>query len=108
MNENNQSISDNTELETIEISHWADLLTKLERLEKNPDYKAIVEGWYLQEKVLDSVGLLAAPQTKQGGHRPDVMEDLVAASNFKYAMFMIHQLGEGARAELMELDGPGE
>lgn len=94
------------ELETTSAIYEVDLLEALERLEKNPDFKKIIVDGYLKEKALESVSLLAHPAIKQRGQRPDVMEDLVAISNLKYYLFMIKQLGEGAKADLLEETGP--
>jgi len=93
-----------TELELTDVSYWAKKLDVLERLEKNPDFKEIILDGYMKEKALDSVSLLAEPSTKTQGRRPDVMEDLVAISNLQYFLFMIHQLGEGARQDMLDED----
>ena len=92
------------ELETVDVSYWADQLDALERLEKNPDFQKIIVKGYTEQKALDSVSMLAVPSTKKQGHRPDVMEDLVAISNLQYHLFMVRQLGEGARQELYDLE----
>jgi len=106
MNENNQPTNEQLELETQEIAHWADLADAVERLEKNPDWKKVIEEGYMKQKALDSVSLLAVPDIKAGGKRTDVMEDLVAISNLQYHLMMIKQLGAGAKADLAELEGP--
>lgn len=92
------------ELETVDVSYWADQLDALERLEKNPDFQKVITKGYVEQKSLDSVSMLAVPSVKSQGQRPDVMEDLVAISGFQYHLFMIKQLGEGARQELYDLD----
>lgn len=95
-----------TELETTDVSYWADQLDALERLERNPDFqKVFVEG-YIKQKALDSVSMLAVPNVKSQGQRPEVMEDLVAISNLQYHLQMIHSLGEGARQELYDAQAP--
>jgi hypothetical protein len=96
--------TENVELETVEAAYWAEQLSALERLEKNPDFKKIILDGYLKEKVLDSVSLLSHPDVKKRGERPDIMEDLVASSNLQYFFFMIKQLGGGARQDLIDVD----
>lgn len=91
-----------TELEVTDSSYWANKLDALERLEKNPDFQEIILNGYLKEKVLDSMTMLANPSVKQHNQRPDVMEDLVAASNLNYFLFMIKQLGAGARQDIAD------
>ena len=66
------------------------------RLQKNGDFKKIIMNGYLKEKVLASVSLLAVPQIKSQGQRPDVMEDLVASSNLQYFFKIIEHEYEGA------------
>ena len=95
-----------TELEMTDVSYWANKLDALERLERNADYKAIVLDGYIKDKALDSVSMLAHPSVKSQGQRGDVMEDLVAISNFQYYVFMIRQLGAGAKADLEDMEGP--
>ena len=95
-----------TELELTDVSYWADQLDALERLEKNADFKKVFVDGYLKAKVLDSVSMLAVPSIKTNGERPDVMEDLVSISNLQYHLFMIKQLGEGARQDLLDDTSP--
>lgn len=95
-----------TELELTEASYFAEQLDRLERLEKNPDFQKLILDGYVKQKALDSVSLLAHPAIKTRGERPDIMEDLVSISNFSYYLQMIRQLGEGARADLFEDEGP--
>ena len=105
MNTNNPT-TDNVELEMIEVSHQAEMLDALERLESNRDFQKVVLDGYIKDKAADSVSLLAHPHIKQQGARPDVMEDLVACSNLQYYFYMIKQLGAGAKADLMDSEGP--
>ena len=92
----------NTELETAERQYWVEASEALERLEKNPDFKKVILDGYLEQKVLDSVSLLAHPAIKQRGERADVMEDLVAASNLKYYMGMIKNMGAITKDEILD------
>ena len=101
-NVNNQT----TELETTDVSHWADLLDSLEKLEKDPHFKKVILNGYMRDKALDSVSLLAHPDVKQRGERPEVMEDLVAISNLQYHLQMIKALGEGAREDTLAASDP--
>ena len=95
-----------TELETVDASFWADQLTALENLQKNPDFQKVILKGYIEVKALDSVSMLAIPAIKKEGQRPDVMEDLVAISNLQYHFLMIKNLGEGARQELYDIENP--
>lgn len=102
---NNQEQSD-VELETVERIYWVEQLEALERLEKNPDFKAVILDGYLDKKALDSVSLLAVPAVKKSGERTDIMEDLVAISNLKYHFQMLYSLGSVAREDLDDELGP--
>lgn len=91
------SNQDAVELEGIDQNHHLEMGEALLRLEKNPDFKKVILDGYLSEKVQASVSLLAVPQIKQQGQRPDVMEDLVAASNLQYWFHTVKQFYEGAK-----------
>lgn len=87
-------MSNQEELHTIpsEEAEQAVILGEaLKRLKQNPDFKTVIEQEYLERNVLNSVSLLAHPQVKKSGERPEVMEDLVAASNLKFFFLMIEQ-----------------
>lgn len=94
------------ELETVGREYWVDMLEALERLEKNVDFKLVIMDGYLKDKVLDGVSLLAHPDVKKRGERSDIMEDLVASSNLKYHLSMIHNLGGAAKQDLEEESSP--
>ena len=98
--------TENVELETVEIQGWVDKADALKRLMKNPDFKKVILSGYLEEKVLDSVSMLAHPSVKQAGQRGDVMEDLVAASNLKFYFHMIMQMGAIEQDDLDEASSP--
>ena len=92
------------ELETVDISYWLDMLNSLERLQNNPDFKKVITNGYMKNKALDSVSMLADPGVKQRDERTDIMEDLVSISNLQYYLFMIKQLGEGAKVDMEEVE----
>ena len=73
----------------------------LNRLRKNQDFKTLILEGYLKQKVLDSVSLLAVPQIKKAGDRPEVLEDLVAASNLQYFFQITDQFYESATAPVL-------
>ena len=108
MNTKEPVVTSKEDLETVEVQHWVDLLEALERLERNPDFKKVIIDGYIQSKALDSVSLLARPDVKKRGERPDVMEDLVAISNFQYYLAMIHRLGGNYKQDLQEFEEKGK
>lgn len=81
---------------TKETEHAIEMGEALKALRANPHFKKLILEGYLEGKVLASVSLLAVPQIKAQGQRPDIMEDLVAASNLQYYFQMIEQAYEGA------------
>ena len=83
---------------TEEVNHALMMGEAYERLKVNPDFKTIILEGYLNEKVLASVSLLAVPAIKARGERPEVMEDLVSASNLQFFFQMIEQAYEGAKS----------
>ena len=90
------------ELMSVDATYYVELANRLERLEDNEDFKALILDGYMRDKALDSVSLLANPAVKRGGERPDIMEDLVAISNLQYYFNMIKNLGTIAEDELAE------
>lgn len=72
-------------------NHDVDMGEALARLDKNPDFIKVIREGYLEGKVLASVSLLSVPQVKDAGKRPEVMEDLVAASNLQYWLQMVER-----------------
>lgn len=100
----------NTDFEayTKSIEHEIKLSEALERLENNPDFKLVIIDGYLNSKALDSVSLLARPEIKKRGERADIMEDLVAISNFQYYLWMIKELGGVAKQNLTEVNSTVE
>lgn len=94
-------MNNEAELETIGQEHNLVMGEALERLKQNPDFKTVILEGYLEQKVLASVSLLAVPQIKDSGKRPEVMEDLVAASNLQYHFIVIENLYEGAKNPIL-------
>jgi len=90
---------DQVELETVERDQWIKRVEALERLERNDDFKMLILEGYLRDKVLESVSLLGIPEIKKQGHRPDVMEDLIACSNLQYYLAMVKNLGSVAKED---------
>lgn len=84
-------MSENDEILTVEkeTEHAIKMGKALIVLRSIPEFITLIEEGYLKEKVLASVSLLAVPQIKAQNRRPDVMEDIVAASNLQYFFQMI-------------------
>ena len=84
-------MSNNEEILSIEkdTDHAVKLGEAYKRLAENQDFKDLIVEGYLKDKVLASVSLLAVPQIKAQNRRPDVMEDIVAASNLQYFFQMV-------------------
>lgn len=89
-------MSNQHELEILEVDHHRVMGESLNRLRDNPDFKAVILDGYLRDKALASVSLLAVPAIKKAGERGDIMEDLVAASNLQYFFQTIDAFYEGA------------
>lgn len=96
------------ELETISVEHHRVMGEALERLEKNPDFKLVIQEGYLKDKVLASVSLLAVPQISDQGKRPGVFEDLIAASNLQYFFQAVHSFHEGCKNPILSDDEEAE
>lgn len=88
------------ELELAENQYWVDMHEALARLEANPDYQKVILEGYMRDKTLGAAAQLADPATKQRGQRPDLMEELVAVSNYGYYCKMVHQLGSIAKSDM--------
>lgn len=94
-----------------ETEHAIMMGEALKRLQSNDDFKTLILEGYLKDKALASVSLLAVPAIKSQNRRPDVMEDLVAASNFGYFLIMVENAYMDASdpvysdQEEQELDG---
>jgi hypothetical protein len=84
------------ELETISMERAVVVGEALEWLEKTDQWKTLIEEELITNKALASVSLLGFPDTKAQGYRPDVMEDLVAISNFQYFLLMVKNFHKAA------------
>lgn len=84
-------MSNNEEILSVEkeTEHAIKMGKALSRLNSNEDFRTLIIDGYLKDKVLASVSLLAVPQIKSQGQRPDIMEDIVAASNLSYFLQMV-------------------
>jgi hypothetical protein len=79
-----------------EIEHNVKMGEALKELRKNPHFKTVIEEGYLEQKALAAVSLLAVPQMKDQGRRPDLMEDLIAISNLQYFFRQVEMMHIGA------------
>ena len=95
------SEQDQNELHTASLDHAISMGEAWLRLQRNGDFKKVITNGYLEEKVLASVSLLAVPQIIDQGRRPNVMEDLVAASNLQYFFKIIEHEYEGAKNPIL-------
>lgn len=89
------------ELETVSMDHAIMMGEAYKRLSRNADFKKIIVEGFLKEKVLASVSLLAVPQIKDKGLRPNIMEDIVAASNLQYFLLQVERQYEAATSPIL-------
>ena len=80
MTVNNQTPTDNVELEYTENTYWVELFQALERLQDNKDFIKVISEGYFRDKAVDGVSLLATDYVRQSGTRGSIMEELVAIS----------------------------
>jgi len=97
----------------VENQYWVDQNTALERLEKNPDFQAVILTGYFKDKAINGVSLLANDQIVKEGHRPAIMESLVAISQLEDHFHTIKNLGtvvpeDEEEAQTEFLQGQGE
>lgn len=88
-----EQASSEDEVLLVENQYWANLAIALERLKKNPDFKAVILDGYFKDKAINGVSLLATDYVKRGGFRPDVMEQLVAISQLEDYFATIENIG---------------
>lgn len=98
-------MSNQEQLESVELQQFVAMGEALGRLEQNPDFKLVILERYMKDKALDAVSLLAVDQIKKSGRRPDVMEELVAISALGDYFRMIKNFHEGALNELSDDEG---
>jgi hypothetical protein len=96
------------ELETIAQDHHLKMGEALNRLRDDPDFKTVILDGYLGDKTMASVSLLAVPQVKKAGERPDVMEDLISASNLMFFFKQVDNFYEGALNPVLSDDEEAE
>lgn len=94
---NHQENAKPVELETVSMDEQIEMGQALERLKDNPDFQRVITDGYFKNSVLDTVSLLSVPQIKQQGHRPELMEDLIAVSNLQFYFRQIEQFYEAAK-----------
>lgn len=90
------SVSDNVEekdLLRVENQYWKDMHDSLTRLKQNDDFKRVILDGYFKDKAVNGVSMLATDYVKRGGHRSDVMEQLIAISQLEDYFFTIDNLG---------------
>lgn len=70
-------------------------LEALKRLMQNPDYKLLIDEFYLKDQVLRLTMCLDDPSMKH--LQEDIMTDLRAISGFRRQLGVIFQMGEAAK-----------
>ena len=86
------NLSDKQILE-VENQYWVDMWHSLERLQSNKDFQKVILQGYFKDKAVNGVSLLAQDAIVAGGHRSDVMEDLIAISSLEDFFVTIENLG---------------
>lgn len=86
-------------LETVEMTEDVLRGEALERLRKNPDFKFLIEETYIKQKSIDLTSLLANNAIKQRGERPEVVEQLVAISNFNDWLLQVEHFYQAATSD---------
>lgn len=87
-----------------EIYKWREYKESLERLERNEDFKKVFLEGYLRERAVDAVSLLAKEDVKQSGRRSDIIEILVAISQFEDYMHTVKAMGTSAEQDMEEAE----
>lgn len=86
---------------TEEVEQALKLGEALQRLERNEDFKTLILDHYLNQSILNSVSLLGVPQIRDKGIRPNIMEDLVSASNLQYFFQMVRSSYESITSPIL-------
>ena len=109
MSTNNQ-MTEEVELQEVEVQYWVDQAEALTRLENGTprpdDFKKVILEGYFKDRALDGVSMLGTDYVKQSGKRPEVMEILVAISTLQDHFHTIKNLGSIAEDDRQELEGP--
>jgi hypothetical protein len=82
-----------------EVSYWVDMAEALKRLERNEDFKKVIEEGYFKDKAISGVSILASDQIKASGRRTDVMEGLIAISSLQDHFYTIKAMGQAIEDE---------
>lgn len=85
--------TDEQEIMQVENAYWIEMKEALDKLHDNPEFKKVILEGYFKDKAVNGVSLLALDSIKQGGHRTDVMEDLIAISSLQDYFATIQNLG---------------
>lgn len=93
--------NDQMNLQVQEMEHHLIMGEALNRLRLNPDFQTVILNGYLRDKQLASFSLLAVPQEKERGRRPDIFEDMIAGSNLQYFFSMVDGFYEGAKNPIL-------
>jgi len=86
------------------LTYWAEQAEALARLEKNVDFKKVIEEGYFKDKAVSGVSILATDQVKNGGNRTDVMESLIAISALQDHFQTVYAMGQAIKAEAEDED----
>lgn len=88
-------IADNeiSEQELKQYNYFRGLRQALERLDNNPDFQAVISDGYFKDKALQQVSVLASDNVRLGGHRPGIMEELIAISQLQNYFLLIRRMG---------------
>lgn len=85
--------TNSNQLAEVENKEFRDLHYALSRLRENPDFQLLITEGYFKNRAVESVSLLANEGVVRGGHRPAIMEVLVAISHLQDYFIMIDNLG---------------
>ena len=88
-----------TQTASRDVSYWVEMAEALERLEKNVDFKKVIEEGYFKDKAVSGVSILASDQVKNSGRRTDVMEGLIAISSLQDHFYTIKAMGQAIKDE---------
>lgn len=83
----------NQQILEVENKAASDMWYALERLKANKDFQLVILKGYFVDKAVDGVSLLANDRIIADGHRPAIIEDLVAISGLQDHFIVIENLG---------------
>lgn len=93
INQEPKQSQDSANILTVENEYWVNMHLALDRLKKNADFKMVILEGYFKDKAINGVSMLAHDYVKKGGHRADVMEQLIAISQLEDYFATIDNLG---------------